>query len=524
MKKTLTINISGIVFNIEEDAFEKLNNYIGLLENIFESQDGGQEILQDIESRIAELLQGKMTEGHGAVTSIRVDEVIQRMGTPEEMTDQEQTDNSGKNRSEIKQEKIKKRMYRDSESRVLGGVCSGMGAYFNFDPVFIRILFVLLAFLGAGISIIIYMILWIVVPEARTTAQRLEMRGEEATISNIRKTIQEEVKEVKESFSKMNQSETVQQGRKFAKKAADAISKIVVGTGKTVGVITGSLLVVLGLLGFIVVLISIFAGSSLLNNQAIDLHPEIDLPGMLGFMMSPGMVNVAILLMVLILGIPLLVILFVGTKLVFNYKTNNKMIGLGAFGIWLLALISMITLTAGQFGNFRQTNSTSEAKLIDKSNCKTLTIHCENNAGLSDDNIRINDFALISNGSEKIYAGNPHLVIEGTEATDFSVVVKKSARGNNSIDVQKNIENIRYKVLSKDSTLILDSFFTLENHAKWRDQEVKIIVKVPAGKMVQLDPGLDQLSFDFDNINNIWNKEMVGKTWIMTPEGLSVKK
>jgi phage shock protein PspC (stress-responsive transcriptional regulator) len=228
MKKTLTINISGIVFNIEEDAFEILNNYIELLENIFESQAGGQEILQDIESRIAELLQEKMVDGRGAVTGIWVDEIIQRMGTPEEMSDQEQTDPP---HAGSKLKKVIKRLYRDPENRVLGGVCSGMGTYFNFDPVFIRILFVLLAFLGAGISIIIYMVLWIVVPEAKTTAQRLEMRGEEATISNIRKTVQEEVNEVKDSFLKMNQSNAVKEGKRFAKNAGNTIAKIAAGTG-----------------------------------------------------------------------------------------------------------------------------------------------------------------------------------------------------------------------------------------------------------------------------------------------------
>jgi hypothetical protein len=293
---------------------------------------------------------------------------------------------------------------------------------------------------------------------------------------------------------------------------------------ETISILAGSLLVVLGLLGFIVVLISIFSGSSLIQNQAIGINPEIDLPVMLSFMMNPEMVNVAILLLVLILGIPLLVILFIGTKLVFNYKTNNKMIGLGAFGIWLLALISMITLTAGQFGNFRQTSSISEGKLIDAPKCNTLTIKCSGNSGQIEDQIRINDFALISKDSEKIYAGNPHLLIESAEANEFSVVVKKSARGNNSADIQKNIETIHYQVLSKDSTLILDPFFTLENHSRWRNQELRIIVKVPEGKKVKLDRGLDQLSMDLENINNIWNKEMTGKTWIMTTEGLALKE
>jgi len=524
MKKTLTINIAGTVFNIEEDAFEKLQNYIELLEKLFECQVGGQEILQDIESRIAELLQEKITEGQEAVTGIWVDEVMQRMGKPEEMMDQGQDDNTGDVCTDLNSEKTKKRLYRDGENRVLGGVCSGMSAYFNIDPVFIRILFVLLALLGAGISAIIYLILWIVVPEAKTTAQRLEMKGEDATISNIRRTIQEEVNEMKDSFSKMNQSDAVKEGKKFANKAGVVLSKSALGIGKALGIVFGGLLIFLGLVGFIAILVSLVAGNSLIQSQAAGINPELNLPGMLNYMMSPGLVNVAILLLVLVLGIPLMAVLFIGTKLVFSYKTNNKLIGLGAFGIWLAALISMITLTAGQFSNFSQTNSISSGKPIDCPTCKTLYLELGDTPDLVEENIRINDFALVSVGSEKVFAGSPHLQIESTETADFSVIIKETARGKNNGDVRRNIENIEYKVLSKDSTLVLDPYFTLENHSMWRDQEVQIIVKVPVGKMVRLDNRLDQLSFDFDNINNIWNKEMAGKTWKMTDAGLALKQ
>ena len=137
MKKTFTINISGSVFHIEEDAFEKLQDYLKLLNRFFETQKGGQEILQDIESRIAELLQEKINSGQDAVTDEWVDEVMQRMGNPEDFMDQEEPENTETSAKELKGEKTKKRMYRDSESRVLGGVCSGMSAYFNIDPVFL---------------------------------------------------------------------------------------------------------------------------------------------------------------------------------------------------------------------------------------------------------------------------------------------------------------------------------------------------------------------------------------------------
>ena len=216
MKKTFTINISGKLFHIEEDAFDKLQEYLRRLNHYFVSQSGGMEILQDIESRIAELFQDKISKKQEVVINEWVDEVMARMGKPEDFMDSEQSQNDEDATEKLKGEKIKKRMYRDTETRVLGGVCSGMSNYFNIDPVILRILFVVLVFLGAGISIIIYLVLWIVLPKATTTAQRLEMRGEEPTIYNIQKTIQEEVKEVKHSIAKINQSKSFRKGKKAA--------------------------------------------------------------------------------------------------------------------------------------------------------------------------------------------------------------------------------------------------------------------------------------------------------------------
>ncbi|HZL09491.1 MAG TPA: PspC domain-containing protein [Prolixibacteraceae bacterium] len=526
MKKTFTINISGSVFHIEEDAFEKLQNYLQLLNSYFGRQVGGQEILQDIESRIAELLQEKINEGQEAVTSEWVDEVMQRMGKPEDFSDPEQTDNSEVPHTEANSGKTKKRMYRDIENRVLGGVCSGMSAYFNIDPVFLRILFVLLVFIGVGISAIVYLILWIVVPKAQTTAQRLEMRGEEATISNIRKTIQEEVTEVKKNFSKINQSDSVRKGKEVVSQTGRTLVQAFKGLGKAVGVIFGSLLILTGFVGFVTFLVSMAIGNSVFQSHSAGLNTEVDLSGILGFMVSPGLVSVSILLLVLLIGIPLLVILFIGTKLVFRYKTNNKLIGLGAFGIWLVALVSMIAITAGQISNFSQKNTVSTGTSLNCPTCKTLYLELGTLPEKmdSENNISFEDFTLVAVGGEKVLAGNPRLRIEATDATDFSVVIRKQTRGKNAAEIQGNLNRIQYNVTSKDSTLLLDPYFTIENQAKWRNQEVQITVKVPTGKMIHLDTNLGQLHFDFENINNIWNKDMTGKTWIMTPEGLSLKE
>ena len=222
MKKTFTINISGKLFHIEEDAFDQLHDYLQRLNQYFGTQPGGYEILQDIEARIAELFEEKITEKQEAVTSEWVDEVMVRMGKPEDFIDSEPAKDPENVTLEMKGERIRKRLYRDTENRVLGGVCSGLSIYFNTDPVFIRILFVVLVFLGIGISIFVYLILWIVVPKATTTAHRLEMRGEEPTIRNIQRTIQEEVKEVRDSFARINQSESFREGKRATRKAFNA--------------------------------------------------------------------------------------------------------------------------------------------------------------------------------------------------------------------------------------------------------------------------------------------------------------
>ena len=523
MKKTFTINISGSIFHIEDDAFEKLQDYLQKLSQYFGNQPGGQEILQDIEARIAELLQQKITDKQEAVIDEWVEEVMVKMGKPEDFMDTEQSE---KATTEAKGEKIRKRMYRDPENRILGGVCSGMGAYFNIDPVFLRILFVLLVFLGAGISIIIYLVFWIVVPAARTTAQRLEMKGEEPTISSIQKTIQEEVKEVQNSFSKFNRSETFRKGKDASQKVGQASAQAFKGLGRALGVFLGGLLIFLGFIGFVSFLVSLVVGGSVFQGNTGGFYSDVDLSSFLGFFISPGLVGVSILLIVLLIGIPLLVTFFVGTKLVFRYKTNNKLIGLGAFGIWLLALISMLTIVGGQVNNFRLENSVSEGKPIECQSCQTLYLKMGTSAVEieSKENIQLNDFQIANLNGKQVMTGRPHLKLEATESPDFSVVIKRKARGKNRNDIQTSIDQIQYEVNTKDSALVLEPYFLLANNGKWRNQEVLVTVKVPKGKMVHLGKNLENLYFDFENLNNLWSKEMTGKTWTMTPEGLALKE
>ncbi len=208
MKKTFTINISGSVFHIEEDAYEVLKKYMVTLKNHFGNSEEGKEIISDIEARIAEIFAGKSEGEKNVVTMEWVNEVVETMGTPESFTEvlDDEEPLPG-------QAKRKRRLYRDPEQTVLGGVCGGLSVYFNLDPVIVRIIFIALTFI-TGVGVLAYLILWIAVPKAVNTAQRLEMRGQDASVKNIEKFIKEEANAVKESYKKFIKSDIFSKGKK----------------------------------------------------------------------------------------------------------------------------------------------------------------------------------------------------------------------------------------------------------------------------------------------------------------------
>ena len=199
MKKTIRIHISGYIFNIDEDAYQILKEWLDSISDKYKSEEDGKEIFNDIEMRVAELFEEKVGN-EGVVTQETVDEIIQIMGKPEEFESEEKKEAEKVYSSEKKSRK-QRRLYRDEDNSVIAGVCGGLGNYFGVDPVIFRLLFVVALIVG-GFGTILYVILWIAIPKAVTVSQKLEMKGEPVTISNIEKAIKEEIEYVKEKWFK----------------------------------------------------------------------------------------------------------------------------------------------------------------------------------------------------------------------------------------------------------------------------------------------------------------------------------
>jgi phage shock protein PspC (stress-responsive transcriptional regulator) len=194
MKITLSVNLGGYSFNIDEDAYDELKRYLKNLELHFAGEESSAEILSDIETRMAELFRTRLTGYKQVITIQDVREVVSVLGTPEDI------DGEGRSTREKFATPGYHRMYRDPDHRIIGGVCSGMGAYWNVDAWIMRVIFAALILAG-GVGILVYLILYIVLPEAKTTAQKIEMKGEPVNIHNIKESVKQEFDNVRKNMN-----------------------------------------------------------------------------------------------------------------------------------------------------------------------------------------------------------------------------------------------------------------------------------------------------------------------------------
>jgi phage shock protein PspC (stress-responsive transcriptional regulator) len=522
MKKTFTINISGTVFHIEEDAYEILQRYLVKLKNHFGTEEEGKEILADIEARIAEIFTEKSSGEKDVITLAWVEQVIETMGTPEDFAEEEGEEEEVYTGST----KRKRRLYRDPEHRVVGGVCGGLGAYFNMDPVILRIIFVVLLIVTSIVpALLAYLVLWIAVPKAVTTAQRLEMRGQEATVKNIEKSIREEVKEVKESYKKFKESDTYAKGKKKMEGAGEVTYNVFKLLLKVAVVIIGVILIISGFFGLLGLISSLAIGHSFVQNWPLVWGPEINFPEFLNYLVEPNTVKIGVIAVGFLAGIPLLAMLYVGSKLVFRYKSNNTAIGLSMVGVWLIALITLFVISTSQLGHFKNQASVVESSTIDCDSCQTLYLKLAEDKykGYAAQGWDLNKLRVMEVDGDRVILGNPRLDVEKASGNSFVVIVKKSSRGRTRETAREHAADLIYRFQQQDSVLFFEPYFFLNEGDKWRDQEVHITVKVPEDGVIFLDEDMVEIIYDIENVTNTWDADMVGKYWEMKPEGLTLK-
>ena len=520
MKKAIKINLSGIIFHIDDDAYEKLKSYLDTISRHFSNKQESEEIIKDIEARIAELFQERITAEKQVITVTIVNEVIDIMGNPEDIADT--GEGSDEQKSFHESYSTSKRLYRDPENSVIGGVCGGLAAYFGVDPVIFRLLFVIFLFAG-GASILVYVILWIVLPKAETAAQKLEMRGEKVNVSNLEKKIREEYDQVKdnvkENVSRAKNSETYKKAQSGASDFFEVLGRIILVFIKVILIIIGASLVIAGI-GILVGLITLpFVGIHMFPFESYNFS----LGDLLIPFTDPVSVTLLTIAITLLILIPVAAMLYGLIKVIFNLKTNNRGLGIGALVLWLVCLFSIIGIIAFESSNY---SDAGREFLSQKLSVDSDTLFVKMNESqedyLQDESIiDLDDRWFLLEDAEAFY-GSIELDIKKAEGESFALEIEKESKGRTWDNAEENASNIDYKFRIMENTLILDPYYSVELNHKWRFPRVETTIRVPEGKVVVLDRDTRDYLEGVRNVDRLSDWNMAGKTWEMTEEGLEL--
>ncbi len=505
MEKTLSINISGWIFNINEDAFEKLSLYFKNLKAHFKNENGGDEIVSDIEARMAELLKERMPNPSTVVTMWQVDEIIKIMGQPFEM---ETEDENLAAEEDENQEKFKKKLFRDPMHAHIAGVASGLGKYMSLDPIIIRILFIILTTTG-GLGVIIYAAIWILIPAAATTSDRIRMEGKRVDVKSIENKVKEETRYLKERFSEFGGEalEVYQRTGTIRRIGLRSFDTFFRSLGKFLlrflKIILGIVFLAYGI-GFLIAIMVLY----------FDWIPSLHFNGFFVQGMSmPNFLNtfifntpynfILLLALSLLVIIPVVMLIFHGIRFLFNLK-RNKMVGTIAWQSWVAALIISLGLSYSTFMNYK-----SDAAQITRYALPilsdTLAIHLNTNSYYAnvlsaDQKTILNqdlNYPILHDG--ELY-GHPRLDIEESEKNEFEMKLYLSSNGKDEKDAYANISHIDYVFKTDSLGITIDPYYKLKENKKWRNQDVALKIFVPAGKYIKVNKGI----FDHFNIGFPW--------------------
>ncbi|MBR4885922.1 MAG: PspC domain-containing protein [Muribaculaceae bacterium] len=352
MKKTLNINLNGIVFNIDEDAFNMLSDYLDSLRHVFEHNgDDADEIINDIEGRICELLSEKISDERQVVTINHIEEIISRMGHPDEFGDSDYNENNettdNTDSTTPPPYTVKRKLFRNPKDKIIGGVCSGIAAYLEMDVTWVRLLFVGLGFLTLTTIIVVYLVLLIVVPEAKTAADILAMNGEEQTIHNIGKT-------VTNAYDNVNRKaqpyiEQAKDGSLF-KRIANGIVNVFSFIIKAIVMVLGAVAIpiVLALaLAFVVLLLALISfviGAAYMGDVPFAEMIGINLHELFGAM-------ILCIGVIMSIGIPLVILIFSVFKSSEKFKPLSRNASIVLIVLWVVGLI-LTSTTVGFLNAF----------------------------------------------------------------------------------------------------------------------------------------------------------------------------
>ncbi|WP_420400170.1 PspC domain-containing protein [Flagellimonas sp.] len=518
MNKTVNINLANTLFHIDDEAYNKLRRYLESIKRSFSGTAGSDEIIADIEARVAELFLEKMENERQVITQKEVDEVINIMGQPEDYMVDEDIFEDEPRKSHTQSTRRTKKLYRDIDQKYIGGVCSGLEHYLGIDALWVRLLFILLT-IFSGFGLVAYILLWILVPEAATTSQKLDMSGEPINISNIERKVKEGFDDVADKVKNVDYEKVGNKVKSSSKTFFDTIGDIIMFLFKIFGKFIGILLIIIGASSLVGLFIAMFTVgmSNAVHIPGVDFYEIVNTTGAPVWLMS--------ILIFFAIGIPFFFLLYLGLKiLVNNLKSIGNVAKFSLLGLWLISIGTIFALGVRQAAEFANVGSVNIKDQMYVENPEdTLVIKMRDSElefNMDDVHFGRMRFTYDENDKRILISDDVNFKIRKSKDDQVSINIRKDSHGSSTPAARERARQINYGYEVQENEIIFDDYLTTATSNKARNQEVTSTIFIPEGKIIQFNESTrGHVGRGIKNDRDYYRSNMIGHIWIMGEDG-----
>lgn len=517
MNKTIIININSIVFHIEEDAYDTLRSYMIDIKKHFGNTAESKEILEDIENRIAEMFNEHIQTGRKEVINLDdVQRVIGQMGHVRDF--EESADSVGGQHYEQEArvgpspqvDYMSKKLMRDPDDKIIGGVCSGLGHYFGIDAVWLRVILVVFCLLG-GSGVLIYIVLWLVMPMAETRADKMAMRGEEPNLQNFKKSFDEETRSFSETFS--STGEHIGRG---VRSAGNLLSGCLGLIGKMIAwiMLVSAGLTLLGLFIFYIFNVMNIFG----------LENPMFFPPLRGLATQEAFI--AVTFGFLAISIPFFALFFWLIRILFSVEKLNNYMMLTMFAVWIVSIVGIIYYCIAVSQDFREKSTVNVQKSLQPQEVYYFTEKDIRVLDASEQNSLKSKFNIQLDGQDlrNYLHRDINIYFESIDSLSQPYIqYSYSAKGKTYQLASERARNIVYEAIQEQKTILFPSHFLLTKNTLERDQQVTVTVYLPQGANVVLQKEIEHKIRDisyWECRENYPNDQQKYTEWTMSDAGL----
>lgn len=502
MDKTISISLGGFSFIVDDRAYLKLKSYLDEIRHSLQGMEGTDDIIADVETRIAELFKERLG-AREVVNENDVEHIVQVMGRPEQFMDEEETETKTKYthsayKSTASGERVKKKLYRDPNDKIIAGVLSGLAHYLGIETWITRVLWIVLFFADSVISfttftVLGYIILWIVLPKAETASQKYEMYGQAGDFETIKK----------------NASQAASEMKGVAGDASNLLGQIFRAIGKVILILIGIMLICTGI-GLII------AAIFLLVTTFMGLPTEF-----FGYVFDyPWQETLSKVFVIILFAVPAILCIIFGARLISRRAKINRVFVFSSLIVWILTAVASGFLGAAVAKNFMHDIEYTDKKSYALSQ-DTISIHFNEFKSAGKYKYKwfdndINDFIHFEGNLHKRIDAD--ISIHPGNDSNLTVEILYKSQGSSLDNARQNAETIsyEYKVLP-NGELEFNDYITLPEGSKLRNQDVEIIIYVPKNITVHTKNVDDVIiyegenNYEYDSGNNKFYKFTDGK-------------